>query len=549
MNPLYGKDSAIPEEIKIVFLGDSITDEGRFIAFMDAYFLEHLPKHRITLINLGVSSETASGLSEPEHPFPRPCVHERLDKALLETNPDWVVLCYGMNDGIYYPFAEERFEAYKQGMLTAAGKIKDAGAKVIIMTPPPFDRQSFSGSLQPLGQVTYSYAAPFEDYESVLKRYADWVLSVKQPADAVVPIHDAILHEWSRERSADANYKSGDGIHPDFRGHWQIARALLRVLFNISLEQRPDYVDHPESSPLFQTVMLRHRLLSSAWKEHVGHTNPSKSDASPLALALVKGEELVSELRKIAVEAKGNPFIKHSIWRGYERIDFMLEGREGLLIFPKKSADGKPWLWRAEFFDAFSYPDMALLEQGWAIAYYGLSNQYGCPGAVEQMNGFHRFITAEYGLAPKTVLFGFSRGGLYAFNYAAKYPEQVKLLYLDAPVLDIRSWPGGKGAGTGAEAEWAECLAVYGLTEETSALARISPIDRIDELADTNIPVVIVAGDADIPVPIGENAAPFAELYRKLGGTVSLIVKPGVGHHPHSLEDPEPILAFIRQHA
>ncbi|WP_169086860.1 alpha/beta fold hydrolase [Paenibacillus sp. PL91] len=550
MKPLYGKDSAIPSNKKIVFLGDSITDEGTFIAFMDAYFLQHLQGHHLTLVNLGVSSETASGLSEPEHPFPRPCVHERIDRALSECKPDWVVLCYGMNDGIYYPFSEDRFEAYQKGILSAIAKIKQAGAKAILMTPPPFDAKSFeAGSLMPIGQSSYSYASPFAQYEDVLKRYADWVLTLEGSADAIVPIHDQMLRLWEKKRETDPHYATGDGIHPNAEGHWLIASSLLRVLFNITLEQIPEYVLQPSSSALFRAVQQRHRLLSSAWKEHVGHTNPSKAEALPIELALQKGAIMASEIRERAAVPGNKNKIKTSVWKGYERVDFMLDGREGLLIFPKQFASGKPWVWRAEFFDAFAYADMALLEQGWVIAYYRLSNMYGCPGAVDRMHSFQSYVTNAFGLAPKTVLFGFSRGGLYAFNYAAKYPEHVKLLYLDAPVLNMLSWPGGKGEGTGAAIEWEECLSVYGMTEESFNLAGCSPLDRVDELAAASIPVLIVAGDADVPVPIAENAIPFEQRYRQLGGTIKLIVKPGVGHHPHSLEQPEPILAFIHAHA
>ncbi len=33
--------------------------------------------------------------------------------------------------------------------------------------------------------------------------------------------------------------------------------------------------------------------------------------------------------------------------------------------------------------------------------------------------------------------------------------------------------------------------------------------------------------------------------YRALGGDITVIAKPGVGHHPHSLKDPAPIVEFV----
>ncbi len=86
---------------RIVFLGDSITNAGGYVQYVEAYLLARFPDQKFELINLGLPSETVTGLSEPEHPFPRPDAHERLERALLKTKPDVVVICYGMNDGIY----------------------------------------------------------------------------------------------------------------------------------------------------------------------------------------------------------------------------------------------------------------------------------------------------------------------------------------------------------------------------------------------------------------------------------------------------------------
>ena len=56
-------------------------------------------------------------------------------------------------------------------------------------------------------------------------------------------------------------------------------------------------------------------------------------------------------------------------------------------------------------------------------------------------------------------------------------------------------------------------------------------------------------GDADDVVPWDENTGLIADRYRKLGGSIELIAKPGVGHHPHGLDDPTPIIEFIAKHA
>jgi lysophospholipase L1-like esterase len=288
------------DEKRIVFLGDSITDEGTFIAYMETCLQQHAPDIPLTFINLGVSSETASGLTEADHPFPRPCIHDRLERALQESKPDWVVLGYGMNDGIYSPFSIERFHAYQNGILSAIRMIHQNGAKAIVMTPPPFDPESINADvLLPYGQEAYSYMAPYVHYNDVVRYYSNWILTLDSTADVIVNIYDPLLQDREQKRKINPVYRSGDGIHPNSGGHWIIAKTCLSHLFHITMEQIPDFVDQPNQSRLFQLILQRQMLLSPAWKEHVGHTNPNKAEALPLELALRKGEEITKQIRMI----------------------------------------------------------------------------------------------------------------------------------------------------------------------------------------------------------------------------------------------------------
>ena len=232
-------------------------------------------------------------------------------------------------------------------------------------------------------------------------------------------------------------------------------------------------------------------------------------------------------------------------WRGFERIDFEFEGHACILVKPERAAEGNPWVWRAEFFNDFAQADEAMAKKGWHVAYVKLSDRYGCPSAVEDMEAFRKYMVAEYGLSEKPAIFGFSRGGLYTVNYALTYPMHTGKIYIDAPVLDSRSWPGGKGKGCGSEKCWQECMECYGLTEETAKTFDRNPLDRAEELAKTGIPVIMVAGGADDVVPYDENGEIFVRRFRAAGGVIEEYVKPECGHHPHSLEDPAPIVEFL----
>ena len=230
---------------------------------------------------------------------------------------------------------------------------------------------------------------------------------------------------------------------------------------------------------------------------------------------------------------------------GHDVTHFEVDGRKSHLVLPKSPAPGKPWIWRTEFVGHQPQADLALLGKGFHVAYIDMQNLYGGPEAMKVMDAFHEHATREFGLSPRVVLEGFSRGGLFAFRWAARAPAKVAAIYVDAPVCDFKSWPGGKGTGKGSPADWKRLLGVYGLTEEQALASDLNPIDNLAPLARGGIPILSVVGEADRVVPVSENTDIVEKRYRELGGDITVIRKPGVDHHPHSLEDPAPIVAFV----
>jgi lysophospholipase L1-like esterase/pimeloyl-ACP methyl ester carboxylesterase len=243
------------------------------------------------------------------------------------------------------------------------------------------------------------------------------------------------------------------------------------------------------------------------------------------------------------------PVVHHTEWNGYAEDTFVLDGHQCLIVLPKSFASGKPWIWRPEFFGAYDQADQALLAKGFPIAYMNMENIFGSPPAMELMDRFYEYLTTHYTLSAKTTLFGFSRGGLYSVNWTAQHPDRVACLYLDAPVCDIKSWPGGRGRGKGSPADWERLKVFYGFTNDQEAIDyRHNPIDNLKPLAAAKIPILSVCGDADTAVPYPENTALLKERYEALGGPIQVIIKPGGEHHPHSLTDPQPIVDFVLQH-
>jgi hypothetical protein len=241
--------------------------------------------------------------------------------------------------------------------------------------------------------------------------------------------------------------------------------------------------------------------------------------------------------------------VQKSEWNGYEQHNFNVGGRGALLVIPKQPAKGNPWIWRTEFFGIDPQADIALLAKGVHVGYIGVGGLFGAPVALDAMDLYYDFVCENYNLSAKTVPEGFSRGGLYALNWGIRHPDLVACMYLDAPVCDFKSWPGGGGRTRASGRDWRDCLNAYGMTDAEARAYKGNPIDNLKPMADAKIPVLVVCGDMqDWVVAIEGNALLLETRYKAFGGDVTLIKKPGAGHRPHSLQDPTPIVDFVLKH-
>lgn len=231
-------------------------------------------------------------------------------------------------------------------------------------------------------------------------------------------------------------------------------------------------------------------------------------------------------------------------YHGYIQHNFSVAGAQAIVVQPKKPMKGMPWIWRTEFFDHRPMLDLALLEKGFYLVHLEVGNTFGAPGPMEQFSTFYRVLTTKWVLNRRVVLEGFSRGGLYAYNWAFLNPDKVMAIYGDAPVCDFKTWPREKSPD-----DWRQLIADYGFPNEAAAIAYpYNPVDKLEPLAKAHIPIIHVVGDADTVVSMPDNTGLVEKRYKALGGTIQVIHKPGGDHHPHSLDDPKPLVDFILGH-
>jgi sialidase-1 len=192
-------------------------------------------------------------------------------------------------------------------------------------------------------------------------------------------------------------------------------------------------------------------------------------------------------------------------WHGFEKVNFSIDGRPAYIVKPPKPLAGNPWLWQAYFPDWHYEMDSILVSKGYHIAYINCSDLFGNPASMQAWEKFYQHLISNYAFSKKPVLEGVSRGGLYVYAWAKRNPDKVSFIYAEAPVLDIKSWPGGKGSGRGSGEDWKKCLAAYEFTEAQAMDFKDNPIDHIESLAAYKVPIIHVVCRKDSIVPVTEN--------------------------------------------
>ena len=274
---------------RVLFIGNSITYAGRYVQIIEAYQRAKFPNQEIDIYNVGLPSETVSGLSEDGHAggrFPRPDLHERLARVLEQVKPDLVFATYGMNDGIYLPLDETRFQKFKDGIIWMHDQVVFSGAKIIHITPSLYEEKPTENS----------------GYGKVLDEYSHWL--TEQKNWQVIDTHSALQKHLDSELKKNANFRiSKDGVHPGDEGHWMMAKEILRYLGakKISRINSTEEMLKPLQDPkaFFDLVVERHNILKDAWLTQTGHKRPEMKKGLPLSDAKLKAADLIKKIKEL----------------------------------------------------------------------------------------------------------------------------------------------------------------------------------------------------------------------------------------------------------
>ena len=240
-----------------------------------------------------------------------------------------------------------------------------------------------------------------------------------------------------------------------------------------------------------------------------------------------------------------------SLWKGYPLELDKFQGHTCVIVSPREGTANGLLALKTEYWNAFPKAiELSLLEAGFHLCYLENTNRWGTWDNIDRQADFIRHVAETRHLSPKVIPVGMSCGGMIAILLAAKYPELVRCMYLDAPVLNFLSCPCGLGVGEPLNHGDAtqELLDALGMESVSQLLSyRKMPQDYLPQLISHRIPAALVAGDSDTVAPFCENGALLQQAYEAAGIPLLVRLKPGANHHPHGLKDPSEVFAFLMQ--
>ena len=228
---------------RVVFLGDSITEQRLYTTYIEAYTLTRHPEWKLWFRNVGWGGDT-SWLRQRAHPDEKQLfaadeaaqqkmvedsVGRGLRRDVLPLKPTAITIKFGMNDHSYQKFREEIFKTYVRSQSELAKVLEANGARVAFLTSQPIEDKR---------------PDPDNDIKNQsLRQFSDGLKAVAAKQNATfVDQFDPYMAIMMHERVADpaAFIGGGDAVHPGPAGHTIMAWAVLKGLGATALVSRAE---------------------------------------------------------------------------------------------------------------------------------------------------------------------------------------------------------------------------------------------------------------------------------------------------------------------
>jgi lysophospholipase L1-like esterase len=200
---------------RVVFYGDSITDQRLYTTFTETFVLTRFPRMQVEFVHSGWGGDRVTGGGGGP-------IEVRLNRDVTTFRPTVITIMLGMNDGRYRAFDEQIFNAYSTGYTKMVQTLRTnlPAARMTLIQPSPYD------------DVTRT---PLFDggYNAVLVRYGQFVKQLAQQNGLdVADLNSSVVAALQTANTADsANAQKivPDRVHPGPAGHLLMAGALLKA--------------------------------------------------------------------------------------------------------------------------------------------------------------------------------------------------------------------------------------------------------------------------------------------------------------------------------
>jgi lysophospholipase L1-like esterase len=206
---------AIRDGDRIVFYGDSITDQRLYTTFVESYIVTRFPARAITFVHSGWGGDRVTGGGGGP-------IDRRLARDVFTYKPTVVTVMLGMNDAAYQAFKQSIFDTYSKGYTHLVDSLKSnlPGVRITLIQPSPFDdvtqKPRFEGG-----------------YNQVLVRYGEFVKSLaEKEGAAVADLNAPVVAALKKALELDPTHARDlirDRVHPGPGGQLIMAQALLKA--------------------------------------------------------------------------------------------------------------------------------------------------------------------------------------------------------------------------------------------------------------------------------------------------------------------------------
>ena len=218
---IYGEDYFIHNDDRVVFLGDSITEQRLFTTYIEAYSLTRFPTWNLTFRNVGWGGDTSwlrRRANKDEKPFEKELfaadaatqqqmvedvVGKGLSRDVFPLKPTVVTVDFGMNDHNYQSFREDIFRAFVRSQAQTAKVLEANGARVVLLTPQPMEQLR----PDPNKDVDNQSLGKFSDGLRVLS-----IIENTAFVDQFDPYMAIMMHEHPTNPAVRIG--GGDAVHP-----------------------------------------------------------------------------------------------------------------------------------------------------------------------------------------------------------------------------------------------------------------------------------------------------------------------------------------------